>query len=262
MLQTNSNTNKLFSARARAFLDWFSEGSELFSARARASRPLADTFVDWFTEGSGLFSARARALADTFVDWLTEGSELFSARARASRPLADAFLDWFSEGSELSRPAAVIGLLAALGLPSVVVAAAPKIQDVAPISAATDAPCEASVIEMRIDTSTGDAYLVTANGDILIDADELNVYFGEATSVALDIEFTSAQWEVEVSPTGASTQYYYTSGGTARFNITAAPDEYVLSFNEVTSGSSARMNMAPVVPVIVVTPEQDCPTPP
>ena len=165
----------------------------------------------------------------------------------------------------VSRRLALIGLFAALTLPSVSSATnpvTPTTDEVTPITAATDAPCEQNVVGLKIDTSTGVVYLVDSAGDIPLDEDELNVYFGALTAVVLDLEFTTGEWEVEISPTGSSTEVYYTRGGALRYIITDTPDEYVLSFTEQSTGASTRMmNMAPVIPIIIVKPDKNCPPP-
>ncbi|PRQ04883.1 hypothetical protein ENSA7_50560 [Enhygromyxa salina] len=154
------------------------------------------------------------------------------------------------------------GIIATLGQPAVSDASPSETHEITSTPAATDAPREQAVLGLKIDTWTGDAYLITATGDVLIDDGELNVCFGTLSAIVLDLEFTSTEWEVEVSPTGESTQSYYTSGGALRLSIVEDPDEYVLAFTEVTSYSSTMMTVVPNIPVVVVKPDRDCPHPP
>ena len=158
---------------------------------------------------------------------------------------------------------AVAGLLAALSMPTLSSAAEPALpHEVTPIAAEDDdPPCEESIVALTLDVENGLVYLVNSDGSLTLTDNDLNIYFGSLTSVVMDLEFTSGEWEVEVSPSGGTTELYYTRGGSTRFAIDDTPVEYVLSFTELGGSTSTMMNMAPILPDVIIQPDKDCPPP-
>ena len=160
----------------------------------------------------------------------------------------------------LTRHLGLLGLFTALAVPSVSAATPTTTEETTPIAAADD-PCEQAVVALQLDVDSGLVYLVEGTALTLIDDNELNIYFGRLTSVVVDLEFTTGEWEVEISPTGSATEIHYTRGGALRYTITDDPDEYLFSFTELSSGASTMMNMAPILPDIILQPDKDCPPP-
>lgn len=159
----------------------------------------------------------------------------------------------------VSRRLALVGLFAALGLPSVSAATTPGTDEVTP-SAAMDDPCGEAVVALEIDVESGLVYRVTAAGNELV-VDGLDVYLDSLDRVLIDLELTSGEWEVEISPTGSPTEVYYTSGSALRYTINEDHEEYLLSFTELSSGASTMMNMGPIVPDLPIRRRKECPPP-
>jgi hypothetical protein len=157
----------------------------------------------------------------------------------------------------------LLGLVGIFAVPSVSTATTPVSEVPAPIAATDDddSDCEPTVVAFEVDTSTGDVYLVNANGGLTLTDNEIDVYFGDLTNVLIDIEYSSGDWAVDITPDGGSTVTRNTRGGSLRYWISDQPEAYVFSsvFN---SPMSTMMNMTPVVPDIIIKPKKDCPPPP
>lgn len=162
----------------------------------------------------------------------------------------------------LHRHLALLGLVGALAVPAVSTAT-PLVLDVpAPVAAGTDdTACAPTVVALEIDVSTGQVYIVNAAGRLTLTDNDITVHFGSLTGVIIDIEYSSGEFEVEVSPAGGSTVVRTTRGGALRYKISDQPAEYVFSSNAL-AGISPMMNMTPVVPDIVIRPKKDCPPSP
>ncbi|PRQ04336.1 hypothetical protein ENSA5_08450 [Enhygromyxa salina] len=162
----------------------------------------------------------------------------------------------------LPRRLALLGLFAALAVPAVSTAAPLTSDQPTPIAAGDDdddPPCETAVIALEIDVTTGDVYIVDPTGGLTLTDNSLNIYFGTLSQVLIDIEYTSGNWEIDVTPDDETTETYQTRGGTLRYYITDDYDEYVLSSTELTGAASTMMNMTPFIPDIILQPDKDCP---
>jgi hypothetical protein len=153
---------------------------------------------------------------------------------------------------------ALLGLVGAFALPSVGNATAPGSNEIDP-TAAAECPPPSSTIVLEVDVATGYVYYIDASGSVttLVD-NELDVYVGTLGSVLVDMEYSTGEWEVEISPSGGTTQVRRTRGGTLRYWMNTAPDEYLFS----STALAATAMMTPVVPDIVIRPKKDCPPPP
>lgn len=116
-----------------------------------------------------------------------------------------------------------------------------------------DPPCGQAVVALEIDTTTGDVYIVDgATGGLTLTDNDITVSFGTMTSVTLDIEYTSGDWEVDITPSGGTTQTYFTRGGSLRYKLTTIPGSYTIESNPLDPQAT------PVVP-IVIQPQPECP---
>ena len=157
---------------------------------------------------------------------------------------------------------ALLGLVGALVVPSVSTAATLVPDVTAPVAAADDdSDCAPTVVALQIDVSTGEVYIVNAVGGLTLSDNQITVHFGSQTSVLIDIEYSSGDFEVEISPAGGSTVVRSTRGGALRYKISDQISEYVFSSTAL-AGMSTMMNMTPVVPDIIIMPDKDCPPPP
>jgi hypothetical protein len=154
---------------------------------------------------------------------------------------------------------ALLGLVGALVVPSVSAAASLVPGVPAPVAASDDDnDCAPAVVALQIDVSTGEVYIVNDVGGLTLTDNQITVHFGSQTSVIVDIEYSSGDFEVEISPAGGSTVVRSTRGGALRYKISDKISEYVFSSTEL-AGMSAMMNMTPVVPDIIILPKKDCP---
>ncbi|PRQ05425.1 hypothetical protein ENSA5_02450 [Enhygromyxa salina] len=156
----------------------------------------------------------------------------------------------------VSRHLTLFALLVGLGLPSVGAASTPA---PAPIPAGDGDPCGQAIVALELDVAAGLVYRVTPTGRELLVDNELDLYFGSLDRVVIDLELTVGEWEVEVSPQGAPTEVRYTRGGALRHVIETGPDEYLLSFTELSASASA-MTMGPLLPDVIINPIPDCPS--
>jgi hypothetical protein len=154
---------------------------------------------------------------------------------------------------------ALLGLVSAFALPSVGNATAPGSNDVDP-TAAAECPPPSSTISLEVDVATGYVYYLDPNGTLttLVD-NELDVYVGTLSTVLVDLEYSTGEWVVEISPSGGTTQVKSTRGGTLRYWMNTSPDEYL--FSSTARTAMAMMNMTPVVPDIIIRPKPTCPPP-
>lgn len=151
---------------------------------------------------------------------------------------------------------AIVGLLT---LPSISGATTPlSLDEPQPIVADDDPPCEQAVIALEVDVSTGEVFLVDATGGLTLTDNDINVYFGTLTSVLIDIEYTSGEWDVDITPSGEATETHTTRGGSLRYWIYDDYDSYTFSSTESVE-MSTMMNMTPVVPDIIIRPKKECP---
>jgi len=130
----------------------------------------------------------------------------------------------------------------------------------APIAAADD-DCKQSVIALDLDVTTGDVYLVDSAGGLTLTDNDIPAYFGSSTTMLVDLQFSSGEWDVVISPVNGPVQTRRTRGGALRYWINDQPSAYTFSSIQV-SGASTMMNMTPVVPDIVIRPKKDCPPSP
>lgn len=167
-----------------------------------------------------------------------------------------------SKHRHLHRHLALLGLVGALAVPAVSTAKTPVPDVSAPVAAGTDdSDCAPTVVALEIDVSTGQVYIVNAGGRLTLTDNDITVYFGSLSSVIIDIEYSSGEFEVEVSPAGGSTVVRTTRGGALRYKISDQPTEYMFSSTAL-AGLSTMMNMTPVVPDIIIRPKKDCPPSP
>jgi hypothetical protein len=115
---------------------------------------------------------------------------------------------------------ALLGLVGALVVPSVSAAASLVPGVPAPVAASDDDnDCAPAVVALQIDVSTGEVYIVNDVGGLTLTDNQITVHFGSQTSVIVDIEYSSGDFEVEISPAGGSTVVRSTRGGALRYKI-------------------------------------------
>jgi hypothetical protein len=152
----------------------------------------------------------------------------------------------------------LLTLISAFAMPSVGTAKPPTPEETQPIAADDDdPPCESAVVALEVDVATGDVYIVNATGGLTLTDNDIDVYFGKLDTVLVDIEFSSGEWEVDITPNGDPTEINYTRGGALRYWIDSDHTSYLFS-----STYLSAMNMTPVVPDIIIRPKKDCPPPP
>ncbi len=152
----------------------------------------------------------------------------------------------------------LLGLVGIFALPSVGSATAPEFEVQDPIEATDD--CKQSVIALDLDVTTGDVYLVDSSGGLTLTDNDIPAYFGSSTTMLVDLQFSSGDWDVVISPVNGPVQTRRTRGGALRYWINDQPSAYTFSSVQV-SGASTMMNMTPVIPDIVIKPKKDCPPP-
>lgn len=150
-----------------------------------------------------------------------------------------------------------LALLGLFAVPSI--GAATPSEETSPVAAADDdTDCEQSVVALDIDVTTGDVYLIDRAGGLTLTDNDITAYFGSLTTVLVDLQFSSGDWDVTISPTNGPVQTRRTRGGALRYWINADPSAYTFSATSV-SGASTMMNMTPVVPDIIIRPKKTCP---
>jgi hypothetical protein len=145
----------------------------------------------------------------------------------------------------------LIGIVVGLSLPTTSVAG-----DLADPtrSQMEDGDCKPkAAIALEIDVMTGDVYMVDDTGNLTLTDEEIDVYVGTNARLLVDLQYSTGEWDVEVSPSGGVTKTYKTRGGALRYWMNTAPDEYLLSSTLLSA------MMTPVVPDIVLRPRPDCP---
>lgn len=166
--------------------------------------------------------------------------------------------------SNVSRRLALLTLVSAFAVPAISTATTPTdeattptIEVTSPV-AATDTACGQSTVALEVNVSTGEVYLVDSSGVTLTD-NEINVYMDSTSEVLIDIEYSSSEWDVDITPDNEPTESYLTSGGSLRYFITS---DYAAYEFVSTEHVSTMMNMTPVVPTIIIKPKDpkpDCP---
>jgi hypothetical protein len=153
----------------------------------------------------------------------------------------------------------LLALISAFAMPSVGTAKPPEeTQPIAATGDDDDPPCESAVVALEVDVATGDVYIVNATGGLTLTDNDISVYYGSLPSIILvDIEYSSGEWELEVTPNGDPSETYYTRGGSVRYWMNTDHTSYVFS-----STYLSAMNMTPVVPDIIIRPKPDCPPSP
>jgi hypothetical protein len=161
----------------------------------------------------------------------------------------------------LCRHSVLFALVGIFAVPSVSTATT-SVSDVpTPIAADDDdGDCEQATIALEIDVATGNVYIVDGTGGLTLTDNDINVYFGSRTSVLIDLQYSSSEWEVEITPDVGPTQVRQTRGGALRYWINDQPTQYVFSSTDL-SGMSTMMDMTPVVPDIIIRPKKNCPPP-
>lgn len=163
---------------------------------------------------------------------------------------------------QFSRRLALLGLLGALAIPVTSTATTPTLAgEPAPIAAADD-DCEKTKISLEIDVATGYVYVLDDSGNGTLLQGDLDAYFEDLTGVIIDVQYTSGEWYVIVTPDGQSPTTIQTVNGRVRYMIHDSYSSYVFSSVQAsTASASTTMNMTPVVPDIVIVPKKKCPPP-
>ncbi len=161
----------------------------------------------------------------------------------------------------LCRKLAFLGLVGSFAVPSISTATAPLSDSATPIAAADDdSDCEQAIIALEVDVTTGTVYIIDATGSITLTDNDITVYFGSLDQVLIDIQYSTSEWDVEISPSSQPVETLQTRGGALRYWINAENEEYVISSDVI--GVTAMMNMTPIIPDIILKPKKDCPPPP
>ncbi|MEZ4448450.1 MAG: hypothetical protein R3B09_03145 [Nannocystaceae bacterium] len=156
-------------------------------------------------------------------------------------------------------PCALLGLLAALTAPAVSHAAPSARGEVPPIAAEDDeCPAPKSMISLQIDVATGDVYLLSQTGGTpTLVGDEIDVYVGSLSSLLVLLHYTSNDWEIDVTPSGGTSQTYQTNGGWFSYSMSNTLDEYEFAPTLLES-----MTAVPSAPTILIRTRKTCPTGP
>lgn len=161
-----------------------------------------------------------------------------------------------------SRRIFIFGLLAAFAVPMTGSASTPVPVELAPFAAADDPDCQKSTVNLELDVTTGNVYLVNPDtGNLTLTDNDINVYFGTLGHVVVVLHYTSGEWMTTITPDGDPTVTYRTTNGWLRYSITDDYDQYVFH-SSPRSTASTMSSMTPVVPDIVIRPKKDCPPSP
>lgn len=154
---------------------------------------------------------------------------------------------------------ALLGLLGAYPWPAVSHAEPRPSGDVIPLAAEDDeCPAPKSMISLQVDVATGDVYLVnTTGGPPTLVSDEIEVYVGSLGSLLVLLHYTSNEWEVDITPSGGTSQTYQTNGGWLSYSMNNSIDEY-----EFVPSLLSSMNSIPSAPTILIRTRKTCPTGP
>ncbi|NJK31655.1 MAG: hypothetical protein HC927_04135 [Deltaproteobacteria bacterium] len=152
---------------------------------------------------------------------------------------------------------ALLGL-AVFALPAIS-SATPILDEANSIAAENECPPPKSTIVLELDVTTGDVYMVDETGGLTLVTGDIEVYVGTLSSVLVDLEYSSGNWEVDVTPDGQPTQTNQTRGGALRYWLDTDYSEYLFSSTELTGMSTMMNMMTPVVPDIVIKPGKNCP---
>lgn len=154
--------------------------------------------------------------------------------------------------SRVFMGAALVGMVSAFCLPAT--SSANPYVETSPVEAGDCKP--KSAIALEIDAMTGDVYMVDDSGGLMPTDDVIEVYVGTNGRLLVDLQYSTGEWDVEVSASGGGTQTYKTRGGALRYWMNTGPDEYLLSSTLLSA------MFTPVVPDIVIRPKKECPPSP
>jgi hypothetical protein len=159
----------------------------------------------------------------------------------------------------ISRRLATYVALMAFAAP-ITVTATPPTSEIEPTPAMAD-PCEKSTVQLEIDVTTGNVYLVDPEtGGMTLTDNDITVGFGSLGHVVVNLHYSSSNWAVTVTPDGSPPTTYRTTNGWMRYSISDEVGHYVFSSTALTT-FSATANMTPVVPDIIIRTDPDCPPP-